>query len=130
MSIQCQCRQTAATTTIECVLVGFKPNRVDNCRVHDNATNAHTHAYAHVLHFLVSLGGSISDGILLLQSIDPLGSNLVFLLEVDHVVEILERPRFRQFISTGARWQPRTILTRKEAVPFLKVRAIVFCEIA
>ncbi|KAI2500207.1 Vacuolar protein 14 C-terminal Fig4p binding [Fragilaria crotonensis] len=32
-----------------------------------------------------------------LQSIDPLDINLVFLLEVDHMVELLERPLFRHF---------------------------------
>jgi Vacuolar protein 14 C-terminal Fig4p binding len=32
-----------------------------------------------------------------LQSIDPLDIHLVFLLEVDHMVELLERPLFRHF---------------------------------
>ncbi|KAL3923350.1 MAG: hypothetical protein SGARI_006237, partial [Bacillariaceae sp.] len=56
------------------------------------------HSFAHNLVAVTSLclwGGACRTASLFLKNIDPLDINLVFLLELDKLVEMIERPLFR-----------------------------------
>jgi hypothetical protein len=60
------------------------------------------HSFSHNLVATTSLcvwGGAFRTASLFLRSIDPLDINLMFLLELDKLVELIERPLFRYVIS-------------------------------
>ena len=78
--------------------IGFSNEAIERDQRRCRLFHILLHTFAHNLVASISLclwGGACRTASLFLEKIDPLDINLVFLLELDKLVEMLERPLFR-----------------------------------
>jgi hypothetical protein len=87
---------SARTALKDCIAYGRDAEEKDRRRT--RLFHILLHAFSHNLVAVTSLclwGGACRTASLFLKKIDPLDINLVFLLELDKLVEMIERPLFR-----------------------------------